>query len=53
MTPLATCIVITLLGMWFVPANPADNVSVTKMVLALVFVILAWVLFAIHGAVSL
>jgi lipopolysaccharide export LptBFGC system permease protein LptF len=44
---LGLCIVITLLGMVFIPASPTDTVSFTKMIIAVVFVVLAWVLFAL------
>lgn len=53
MSGLGLCIVITLLGMVFVPAAPNDNVAFTKMIIALVFIILAWVLWATSGHVGL
>jgi lipopolysaccharide export LptBFGC system permease protein LptF len=46
---LAACIIITLLGMVFIPASPADTVAFTKMIVAIILVVLAWVLFAVGG----
>lgn len=46
---LAICMVITLLGMVFIPASPADTTAMIKMIVAIVFIVLAWVLFVISG----
>jgi hypothetical protein len=49
MSALAVCIVVSLLGMMFIPAGNTDTTSMTKMIIAIVFIVLVWVLFLIHG----
>jgi hypothetical protein len=49
MSHLIACIFVTLVSMWFIPATPADPVAFGKMLAAIVFIVLVWVLFAVGG----